>query len=52
MKKKIEKDSDNFWPIENWLLKSEIDFFQLLDEIVLFFTQLSSHLMRKLFKKS
>ena len=62
--KKIEKDSDNFWhrkltlKVRNWLFsiawfRAGVDLTKyFFYEKVLFFTQLSSHLMRKLFKKS
>ena len=60
MKKKLRKIRIIF-DIENWLWKSEIGIFRSLDlermliwqnEKVLFFTQLSYHLMRKLMKNS
>ena len=62
--KKIEKDADNFWcrkltlKVRNchfsiaWF-RAEVDLTKnLFDEKVLFFTQLSYHLMCKLLKKS
>ena len=64
MKKKIEKDSDNFWhrkltlKVRNWQFsitwfRAGVDLPEnLFYEKVLFFTQLSYHLMCKLLKKS
>ena len=62
--KKIEKDSDNFWhrkltlKVRNWLFlitwfRVGVDLTKYFScEKVLFFTQSSYHLMRKLLKKS
>ena len=62
--KKIEKDLDNFWhrkltlKVRNWdfsiaRFRADVDLTKIfLYEEVLFFTQLTSHLMRKLLKKS
>ena len=64
MKKKIEKDSDNFWhrkltlKVRNWQFsitwfRAGVDLPEnLFYEKVLFFTQLSYHLMCRLLKKS
>ena len=64
MKKKIEKDSDNFWhrkltlKVRNWhfsiaWFRLDVDLIKFFFyEKVLFFTQLSYHLMCRVLKKS